>query len=157
MQAEIAKRGAEIASLRSEVESNELRTEGLRAELAAADGILERKREKKRKWKVRGLGGCLAGAYGTEQWVPTRGPAVPALLLTLAAAAQECSLPLLSIRQCRRTGCRSTTAPLTPQPASLSLYPAFSDVRSLIVPSPVLPPRSRRTRCWTIVSPLHHR
>ncbi len=71
MQSEIAKRGAEIASLRSEVESNELRSEGLRAELAAADGILERKREKKRKWKVR----CAVGAgVGGPNTLPAANP-----------------------------------------------------------------------------------
>jgi hypothetical protein len=56
MQAEISKRGAEIASLRGQLEASELRNEGLRGEVAQGVELLARKRDKKKQWKVRGGG-----------------------------------------------------------------------------------------------------
>ncbi|KAG2483752.1 hypothetical protein HYH03_017407 [Edaphochlamys debaryana] len=73
MQGEINQRGAEIASLRSDLESSGLRLEAARAELAQAEQLMERKRGKKRDWKaahaqaslqVESLQGSLAAREG---------------------------------------------------------------------------------------------
>eukprot|EP00198_Chlamydomonas_reinhardtii_P012520 XP_001701857.1 flagellar associated protein [Chlamydomonas reinhardtii] len=52
MQTEINKRGSEIASLRAEVEGVNLKMEALKSDMGQAGALLERKREKKKKWKV---------------------------------------------------------------------------------------------------------
>ncbi|GLC48337.1 hypothetical protein PLESTB_000085100 [Pleodorina starrii] len=52
LQAEISRRGTEIASLRNDGDSLNLHIEGLTADLAAVRELLERKREKKRRWKA---------------------------------------------------------------------------------------------------------
>lgn len=52
-QAEISKRGVEIASLGSQLEAAGMRIDGMRGELTQGGELLERKREKKKGWKVR--------------------------------------------------------------------------------------------------------
>ncbi|KAG2426002.1 hypothetical protein HXX76_013373 [Chlamydomonas incerta] len=52
MQTEINKRGSEIASLRAEVEGVNLKMEALKSDMGQAGALLERKREKKKKWKA---------------------------------------------------------------------------------------------------------